>query len=391
MNPEFPADRQQKQKMLLAAVESIRETLTACTDQAEAISTLPIPAVEAIYDAGLFSLKLPAVLGGAEADPITQTEVIEAMARIDSSAAWCMMIGATSIGSMGAFLSDEAIDQIFFSGGVPKAAGVGDPSGSAEAVDGGYIVTGQWSFGSGIRHSDWVSGGVRVAIDGAEPPELRRVVMRTSDVTIHDDWDVAGLRGTGSYSFSVKEMFVPESFTWVLGKPHKRGGPIYLMGRPGFVINEHAGFALGLGRRALDGIMEMAKSKWRGRSGRSLVAERPTFQRAVGECDLRLRAARALMMEILEEAWETVCKGHEPDARLQAEMRSCATFVTDVALDVVTQAFRYGGGEALHAANDLQRCLRDMNAAAQHFMVNDSAYENHGQFALGLPDADPMG
>ena len=75
---------------------------------------------------------------------------------------------------------------------------------------------------------------------------------------------------------------------------------------------------------------------------------------------------------------------------MQAALRSVATFATEVAVDVTTQAFRYSGGTALYTTHVLQRRLRGINAAAQHLMVSDAAYENHGQCLLGLPDADPM-
>jgi alkylation response protein AidB-like acyl-CoA dehydrogenase len=170
----------------------------------------------------------------------------------------------------------------------------------------------------------------------------------------------------------------------------RRGGALYRLGRPGFVTNEHSAFALGVGRRALDAVTEVAVSKSRGYNSTNLLADRPTLQRALGECDLKLRAARALNVEILEEAWQSVCNGQTPAPPLQAQLRGCATYTTDVAADVVAQAFRYGGGSALFMSSVLQRCLRDINAAAQHQMVSDAAYENHGQFLLGLPGAKPM-
>ena len=86
-----------------------------------------------------------------------------------------------------------------------------------------------------------------------------------------------------------------------------------------------------------------------------------------------------------------VCDGRTLEPRLQAELRTAGTLTTDVAVEVASKAFRFGGGRALQNSHILQRCLRDINAAAQHLMVNDSTYENHGQFLLGLPDADPMG
>ena len=94
---------------------------------------------------------------------------------------------------------------------------------------------------------------------------------------------------------------------------------------------------------------------------------------------------------MLEEAWSTVRNGGALDPRQQTEMRSFATYATDVAADVASRAFRYGGGAALYLSNVLQRCLRDINAGAQHLMVSDVSYEIHGQLALGLRDVNPMG
>jgi len=157
------------------------------------------------------------------------------------------------------------------------------------------------------------------------------------------------------------------------------------------VINELAGVALGVGRRALDAIIDLAQTKRRGYGKQMPLAERAVFQRTIGESDLRLRAARGLIIEIFEKAWETVCAGRTPEPQLQVEMRSATTLVTEVALEVTTQAFRYGGGTAIHLNHILQRCLRDLQVEAAHLLVSDSAYELHGQCLLGMPGVNPMG
>ena len=386
----FPADTVEKRRVLMDAVENVREVLGANTLAAEEAATLPKESVDALYDSGLLRLKLPHVLGGAEADPVTQLDVLEAVSRIDPSAGWCLMIGAASLGSLAAFLSDDAIEEIFVAGRPPRVAGAFAPYGAATPVTGGYRLTGRWPFGSGVRHSQWVSAGARVFGDDARPVQLR-VVMPTAAVNIHDNWQVMGLRGTGSCDFSVDDLFVPERFAWDVSRTEPtRGGALYRLGRPGFVTNEHSAFALGVGRRALDAFTKVASSKARGYNSSNLLGHRPVIQRALGECDLRLRAARALNVEILSDAWSAVCDGHPPEPSLQAQMRAVATHTTDVAADVATQAFRYGGGSALFTINILQQCLRDINAAAQHQMVSDTAYENHGQFLLGLADARVM-
>jgi indole-3-acetate monooxygenase len=391
MGRTFPTDREEKRQVLLEAVERVRATLRAGADEAEANATLPPATVQALDDAGLLALKLPAVLGGAEADLVTQLEVLEAVTYIDTSAGWCTLIGAAAIASLGAFLADEAMAQIFVDGQVPRAAGAFMPSGQAVPVEGGYRVSGRWAFASGIRHAQWVSATARVVGAGAAAPALRRVVMPVAAVRIHDNWQVMGLQGTGSCDFSVTDLFVPESFSWDVQRARpQRGGPLYRLGMPAFVANEHVAFALGVGQRALDTLLDLAQSKQRGYGPGSTLAARPALQRAVGESELRLRAVRALAITCYEQAWAIVCAGRTLPPRVQAELRSVATFATEVAVDVTTQAFRYSGGTALYMTHVLQRCLRDINAAAQHLMVSDAAYENYGQCLLGLPDADPM-
>jgi alkylation response protein AidB-like acyl-CoA dehydrogenase len=226
---------------------------------------------------------------------------------------------------------------------------------------------------------------------GSTTPALRRVVLPVTAVQIHDNWQVMGLQGTGSGDFSVTDLFVPEGFSWDVQQARpQRGGPLYRLGMPAFVTNEHVAFALGVGRRALDTLLDLAQAKQRGYGQRATLATRPAVHRVLGESDLRLRAARALALESYEQAWATVCAGQTLPPRWQAKLRSVATFATDVAVEVTTQAFRYSGGTALYSTSVLQRCLRDINAAAQHLRVSEAAYENYGQFLLGLPDADPM-
>src|SRR5215813_8412546 len=177
MGRTFPTDREEKRQVLLAAVERVQDTLLARADEAEANATLPLATVQALDDAGLFALKLPAVLGGAEADLVTQLEVLEAVTYIDTSAGWCTLIGAAAIASPGAFLADEAIAQIFVDGQVPRAARTFMPSGQAVPVAGGYRVSGRWAFASGIRHAQWVSAAARVIGEENARPVLRMMVM----------------------------------------------------------------------------------------------------------------------------------------------------------------------------------------------------------------------
>jgi alkylation response protein AidB-like acyl-CoA dehydrogenase len=383
------AGRADTRRALLDAVDRVRATVAAGADEAERLRTLPPATVTALHGTGLLGLKLPGVLGGAEADPVTQIEVIEALTAVDASAGWCLMVGATTGALPGVFLGEEAVGAMFDGRTMPLAAGCYMPTGRAVAEPGGFRVTGRWAFASGIRHASWVSGTAWVVRGGVQTDERRVFVVRADEVEIHDTWHVAGLRGTGSCDFSVKDHFVPEAFTGDMERARpQRGGPLYRLGLPGFVTNEHVAFALGVARRALDAITALAATKSRGVRP-SPLAGRATVQRFLGEAELRLRAARALAVELNEAAWTTVQIGDDLTGRQHAELRSAAVLATEVALDITARAFRYAGGGALYDAGVLQRCLRDLSAGAQHFMVSDSAYEGLGQILLGLP-GEPM-
>ena len=387
----FSAEPADKRRFLLQAVASVRDVLAVGAEESEILRTLPPASVAALTDTGLFAMKAPAELGGAEADPVTQLEVIEATSYIDPSAGWCLAICNGGVCITGAFLPQPAVERLFTNGRTPRVAGSFTPGGKAVAVDGGYRISGRWPWASGIRHAEWLGAMTLVESDDGNSRYPRMSVIPVTQVQIHDNWHVSGLKGTGSCDFSVADLFVPEAFTIDLRTwEPKRGGPLYQLGFPGLLINELAGFALGVARRSLDAIIDLAQTKRRGYGKQTVLAGREVVQRVIGEGDLRLRAARALALEIFEKAWQTVCAGQKPSAELQVEMRGVTTLVTDVALDVATLAFRYGGGSAIHLNSILQRCLRDLQAGAAHLMVSDSAYEIHGQCLLGVDVVDPM-
>ena len=391
MRMRFPRDRQKKRKVLFEAVASVRDAVSACADESERLGTLAPGAIDAIRGAGLFTLKLPHALGGAEADPVTQIEIIEELAYIDAAAGWCLMIGATAIGRPGAFLCDDAIAKMFANGHIPTAATATSIAGEAIPVEGGYKLTGRWPFASGVRHAEWMVAGAKVPARANTEETSLTLVYPASQGKIHDNWHVMGLEGSGSNDISVKDLFVPAEFTWetALWEP-LRGDAIYRMGRPGFVANEHPAIALGIARRALDEIIASAPNKKRGNPPTSSLADREAFRGDIARCDFRLRAARALSHEIFERAYEITCSGQVPDDAIQAEMRAVAAHATYEAVDVATIAFRYTGGSAIHRSHILQRCLRDINAAAQHFMVSDSSLESYGATLLQVPEVRPM-
>lgn len=395
MLKEFPADRNAKRQFLVDAVERIGPILQQAGPQSEELATLAPAAVEALRDSGMFRLKLPAVVGGAEADPVTEMLVLEALAYHDFTSGWCTMVGATGIASLGAFLPQAALEQVFGGGKIPTASISFFPAGRAVREQGGYRLNGRWRFNSGIRHSEWVVGGSVVEGTEAENggrPIVMFAVLPAKDVTLHDNWrGVTGLRGTGSCDFSVEDYHLPEhfSFVWDLLNPKpRRGGPSYLLPPFSYVAKEHGSVAIGAARRALDELIKLATTT-RGTFRSSKLDERQVVHRQIAEADLKLRAARALMHERYEQLWQKVNDGGLPDGADIADVRAICVHATDVAIATATMAYHFAGNTGLHQPHVIGRLLRDLNTAGIHQVMSDTAYENHGKFRLGLP-ADPL-
>jgi indole-3-acetate monooxygenase len=392
---QFPKEREAKREMLLGAVERIGKILQASGAISEERATLAPEAVQSLRDAGMFRLKLPAVVGGAEADPITEMLVLEALAYHDFTSAWCTMVGATAVASLGAFLPQAGLDQVFSNGYIPTASISFFPAGRAVREKGGYRLNGRWRFNSGIQHSEWVLGGT--IVEGTERENGGRPLVIFSalpakDVTLHDNWrDVVGLRGTGSCDFSVENYHLPEhlTFLWDLLHPKpRRGGPSYLLPPFSYVAKEHGSVAIGAARRALDELIKLATTT-RGTFRSSKLDERQAVHRQIGEADLKLRAARALMHDRYEQLWAKVNAGERPEGSDVADVRAICVYATEVAINTATMAYHFSGNTGLHHPHVIGRLLRDLNTAGIHQVMSDTAYENHGKFRLGLP-ADPL-
>jgi indole-3-acetate monooxygenase len=225
------------------------------------------------------------------------------------------------------------------------------------------------------------------------PAAIRIVVLPRNEVVIHDNWQVAGLKASGSCDCSIDDVSVPEEmtfrFTDMLSRAAVTGGAALKVGVPALVIPFHLGIALGIARRALDEVTVQAIQKSRGRPP-SLLATQSQFQFSLGKAEVELAAGRALATAILSSVCEQAATGCLPPPAMQAEVRAAASYVTEVAQHVTTVAFQSVGGGALFDTNPLQRCFRDIYAAGQHFMMSHSSFRAVGQFKLNQPDANPL-
>src|SRR4051794_39872745 len=282
-----------------------------------------------VAEAGLFRLCVPASLDGLEAHPGVLVRAVEALARGDGAAGWGVAIAATS-GLGGGYLAAEGAREVF---GEPLsvAGGVFAPKGRAVAVDGGFRVTGRWPFASGCTHCDWLMGGC-VVLDGDAPrllpngmPDVRLLLAPATTFTIHDTWHVSGLRATGSHDIELDDAFIPADHgASVFSDRPREDGPLYAFPLFGLLAVAIAAVSLGIARGALDDVVALAGGKVPA-GGRRRLAERATVQAEVARADAAVRAARALLLAAIDDAWEQALAAGEVDAERRGALRLAST------------------------------------------------------------------
>lgn len=380
---------------LIAGIRASREKFESAGDRAEELRTLPHDAVAILRSLGLFWLKTPAELGGTPLPPVEFGDVIEELAYVDTSTAWAAMIGNGCNGLAGGWLPEEGVRRIFGEapdGVRPVVAGQLAPRGTGHPVKGGYLISGRWGFSSGIVHADWLIGAFKperdgpTAEDGTEGagtgyPRMVVFLVPKAQAEVIDNWHVAGLQGTGSLDFSLDGVFVPEELTYDLGTASVRGGDLFRLGMPAFVSNEVPPLAIGLARRALDDMTELATHTARFPGGPT-VSERAVFHKELGRAETRIRAARAVHREAMGLAWESAVAGNVPGEELQLAVTTASVFAVETCTEVVSDLFRYGGGRVLALSNPMQRHLRNVLAARQHLALSEENYEAAGRYLL---------
>lgn len=366
---------------LFERIREIAPVLEGGAAESEEKRYLIESSVEALHKTGLYKLWWPEELGGSGAGLGDGIAVIEAVAEVETSAAWNLAVGTTHAGFAGAYLADHAVERIYADERL-VIAGQMAPIGKATPVEGGLNVSGSWSFGSGIHQANWVIGGALLQRDGAPPQPVNIFAPKEEAVVDEDSWQVAGLAATGSRDYSLDNVFIPDGYWCPFPNPPRmRGGPVFELPIQAQTITLHGAVALGAARRSLREITELAITKARSFS-KSSIAQRPTFQKELAEAKARLEATRLYVHDVARRNEDAL--GTDDLAGVVLENRAACRFATDVALDVATWAYRVAGGSALRLSSPLQRILRDLLAASQHVVVEEAAYTAWGAHMVGV-------
>lgn len=360
------------------AARDLADLVDANARTAAPADPIPSATVDALTSAGLHALMVPREVGGSEAPIVECIDAVAAIAYGDGSAGWCLMANMATVAFFGAWADDDFARQLF-SEGVPLAAGQFAPNGTATPDGDGFRIDGDYHFGSGVNHSDWIGAGV---LTTEEESRLMMALVPRAAVTFHDGWDVLGLEATASWDYTIRDAWVPVGATFDFFAPvQHRGGPLYQLGVMGLTSAGHAGVAIGVVRRALDELRAIATTK--ARMGASApLREKEGFLVALASLESRARAAASWAREAFATAEATAFRTGEADPTEVALARQSTVHATQDGAAVVRDAYLLAGSDALRAG-PLQRCFRDMHAASQHFFAGEFASIEAGRALLG--------
>jgi alkylation response protein AidB-like acyl-CoA dehydrogenase len=377
-----------------AMVQSMRDVVLAEAEPSERARTTTAPVVDAMWSTGLMRHMNPADAGGDEPSFTDMIETWIDMAALDGSFGWVGIANLPSAAATAALLPDDGFAEVF--GGPEHRVTLGGqfaPNGRGDVVDGGIRLSGAWSFGSGTGHAAFVAGGYIPFVDGEMVwkapgvPDLRVAILPRDEVTFTDGWHVQGLKGTGSYDYNVRDVFVPERRTYELfARPARRGRSAALqMGLMPITAAGHAGWVLGVARSMLDDVQELAASRVR-MGDLSPLANRTTFQLGYARHRAMWRAARLLVLDAFTAAEAAVASGEELTPTMRADMRMAAVHATDASRAVGEWAHLAAGTAAIREGSRLERAFRDLYTGTQHAFIGEKVAVDAAQVWLGLVD-----
>jgi alkylation response protein AidB-like acyl-CoA dehydrogenase len=394
MNPIEPKDAigHLEAAELLARAEAAAVMIAPRSAEIERGGRLPEDLSGRLARDGFYRMLVPRAYGGLEVHPQVFVDAVERIARADGASAWCVMISATAASCL-AYLPADTARAIAATPDLCMA-GVFAPRGTAapEVRDGveGFRVSGRWPWGSASPNAHFITGGCLVLDAAGQPeklaggmPAVRSMVFRRDQVTLLDTWEVSGLEGTGSTDFEVRDVFVPQAWSYSYLTAPTVDAALYRFPRFGMLSLGIAAACVGMAAGAVEALSELAGVK-KPDASTKVIAQRPGVQQQVAEARALVRSSRAFIAETIAEAWAAGSAGgatteHRMDLRLAAShaVRSSAR-----AVDLMYGA---GGGTSVYRRSVLQRHFRDVHVATQHMMVSDSTLELVGRLLLGVP------
>jgi len=371
---------------LVERARNLQPLIAREADEIERTRRLTPAVTSALIENGLYRSLLPQSFGGAEAPLEIFMQMQEEIAKADASTAWCL--GQCSVCAMtAAYLDPDAANEIF--NVAPGILAWGAIKHDVQVVPGGYKASARWDFASGSRQASWLGahvgvieadGNRRKKDDGS--PEIRTILFPVADATMYDVWDVIGLRGTGTDSYSVDNLFIPDKFAALRDDPRalRENGPLYKMSTNMVFSMGFAATSLGVARATLDAATDLARGKTP--QGLKAMRDNNAVQGLIGRTEATLRAARAYLYTTAGEVWRDLARGDALTEQHRIALRIAATWTIHQSAAVVDTAYHMAGATAVFSANKFERRFRDMHAIAQQIQARDTHYEDAGKAIL---------
>lgn len=358
--------------------------VSARYDEFNAQRRLSSDIVELLKQAGVYRALVAKRFGGDEKSPSEFLQLIEKISTADGSTGWVASFGFSSV-----YLSALPLDTLktIYANGpdVVFAGGIFPPQ-KAIPVEGGIQVSGRWSWGSGCTGADLIGVGVQVD-DGTKTNGLPRIAVMPSDrVTIAENWNVNGLKGTGSHDMVVDKVVVAPEWTFVRGGASSLDEPLYRYPSMALAAQVLAVVALGVARAALDHMKAIAANR-ASITGAPTFGDRAHVQIEIARAEALLRSARAFFYETTDAAFGKLCAGDELSLEDRALIRLASTNAARSGADVAAAIYRLSGTDGIFTANPVARFMQDAMIVPQHAFLSEGTWQSAGRILLGFEPA----
>jgi len=387
---------------------ALKPLLEKSAAEIEQTRTIPAHVVEALHAAQMFRTVMPRSVGGAELDPATHAQVVAAIAEGDASVAWC--IAQAACASMAcAYLKPHVAKEVFEDPSAVFTFGYtrGEPPCLAVPVEGGWMINGVWTFGSGNRAATWLGGhcrlcdpkGVQLKHPDGRPVERTMIFPRSAATVDYESWDVMGLGGTGSDNYSVADLFVPSDFTviprvsardhnlpdGVVAEPEperRENGILYRHSMQLIASSGLSSVAIGAAQAMLDAFIPLARKKT---PSNSIALRDDTWVQArLAQADAKISSAKAWLIALLHEAWDESATKGAVSLPLRIKLRQACTHQIDSAREAADIVFQDAGATAIFRSNPFERRFRDIHTVSIQVQGSIARMQSAGQYYLGL-------
>ncbi len=374
---------------VLQVTHKLNHVISLSADSIAENKRLPEELVRDLIASGMFQLLLPKRMGGRQLDLPEYLSVIENIARADGSTAWCLNqnnVLTTFAGVMPKYLADEiwSKNNNILANGPPVSVHV-------VPAEGGYRLTGEWRLSSGFAHATWLLAlipGDNPLAEANIDINKQYMVIPKSQAEPVDDWHVGGLRGTGSNSFKVKNLFVPEDRAFIDKGKSSEKGSLQGISRELLFASGFASVALGISRASLDETIEITTQKTP--QDQSLLRDQEFVQHQIGYAEALWKSAKSFAKESIADLLNNEKIGSRLPKDINIQVRLASTHAIRTSAMIVDIAYNLCGSHAVYESSPIHRRFQDIHAITQQIQGRMTHYVTAGKYFMGIEDEDGL-